>query len=66
MISRPVVVSPVKATLAIRLFVASAMPTVKPGPLTTFTTPGGTTSWTSSMSFSSDHGVGLAGFLTEQ
>src|SRR6201992_2831843 len=40
MIMRPVVVSPVKATLAIRLFWASGLPASMPKPLTTLTTPG--------------------------
>ena len=44
MISRPVTVSPVKAILAMRLLEASALPISAPGPLTTFSTPGGTTS----------------------
>ena len=42
MISRPVTVSPVKAILAIRLLVASALPISAPGPLTTLITPAGT------------------------
>ena len=41
MIRRPVVVSPVKATLAMRLFCASGLPASTPKPLTTLSTPGG-------------------------
>ncbi len=41
MIRRPVVVSPVKAILAIRLEEASGLPASTPKPLTTLTTPGG-------------------------
>ena len=41
MISRPVVVSPVKAILAIRLEDASGLPASTPKPLTTLRTPGG-------------------------
>ena len=41
MISRPVVVSPVKAILAMRLLDASGLPASTPKPLTTFSTPGG-------------------------
>jgi hypothetical protein len=66
MIRRPVTVSPVKAILAIRLLDASAMPTEAPGPVTTLITPGGTRWPMTSMSFSSDHGVGLAGLITTQ
>ena len=44
MISRPVVVSPVKATLAMRLFWASGLPASTPKPLTTLSTPGGSRS----------------------
>ena len=61
MISRPVTVSPVNAIFAIRLFEASARPISAPGPLTTFSTPGGTMSSITSQSFRIDHGVGLAG-----
>ena len=66
MISRPVTVSPVKAIFAIRLFEASARPISAPGPLTTLSTPGGTTSSITSASFRIDHGVGLAGLITVQ
>ncbi len=41
MISRPVVVSPVNAILAIRLLDASGLPASTPKPLTTLSTPGG-------------------------
>src|ERR1700749_4671680 len=41
LISRAVVVSPVKETLAIRLLDASGLPASAPNPLTTLTTPGG-------------------------
>ena len=44
MISRPVVVSPVKAILAIRLLDASGLPASTPKPLTMLTTPGGSRS----------------------
>ncbi len=64
MISRPVTVSPVKAILAIRLLVASALPISAPGPLTTLITPSGRISSSSSISLRIDHGVGLAGFST--
>ncbi len=66
MISRPVTVSPVKAIFAIRLFDASARPISAPGPLTTLSTPGGTTSPMTSSSLRIDHGVGLAGLTTVQ
>lgn len=41
MISRPVVVSPVNATLAMRSLEANGLPASAPNPLTTLTTPGG-------------------------
>ena len=41
MISRPVTVSPVKAILAMRLLVASALPISAPGPVTTLMHAGG-------------------------
>ena len=66
MISRPVTVSPVKAILAIRGLVASALPISAPGPVTTLITPGGTTSSMTSISLRIDHGVGEAGLSTEQ
>ena len=64
MIIRPVAVSPVNATLAIRLLDASAIPTSAPGPLTTLMTPAGTMGSMSSISLRIDHGVGLAGLTT--
>ena len=66
MISRPVTVSPVKPTLAMRGLVASALPISPPGPLTMFSTPGGRMSPRTSASLSIDHGVGEAGLITEQ
>ena len=66
MIKRPVTVSPVKATLAIRELAASALPISPPAPLTMFSTPGGSRSPITSASFRIDHGVGLAGFMTVQ
>ena len=66
MISRPVTVSPVKAILAMRLLEASALPISAPGPLTMFSTPGGTTSAMTSASLRIDHGVGEAGLTTVQ
>src|SRR5205085_10420568 len=65
-ISRPVVVSPVKAILAIRLFVARALPISAPGPLTMLSTPGGRISPITSASLRIDQGVGLAGLMTVQ
>ena len=44
MISRPVVVSPVKAILAMRGLEASGLPASSPKPLTTLSTPGGSKS----------------------
>ncbi len=46
MISRPVVVSPVKATFATRAEDASGLPASTPKPLTMFSTPGGSRSAT--------------------
>ena len=66
MISRPVTVSPVKPTLAIRGLAASALPISPPGPVTTLITPGGTMSPMTSISLRIDHGVGDAGLMTEQ
>src|SRR5450755_3782393 len=65
-ISRPVVVSPVKAILAMRLLVARALPISAPGPLTMFSTPGGRISPITSASLRIDQGVGLAGLMTVQ
>jgi len=66
MISRPVVVSPVKPILAMRGLVARALPISAPGPVTTLSTPGGTTSPMTSASLRIDHGVGDAGLTTVQ
>ena len=55
-----------KAIFAIRLFEASALPVSAPGPLTMFSTPGGTMSSMISASLRIDHGVGLAGLTTVQ
>jgi hypothetical protein len=66
MIRRPVTVSPVNETFAIRLLDAKAFPVAAPAPLTMFSTPGGTMSWMISASFSIDQGVGLAGLTTVQ
>ncbi len=56
MISRPVVVSPVKATFATRDEEASGLPASTPKPLTTLTTPAGSRSPISSISLRIDHG----------
>src|ERR1700739_3244840 len=64
MISRPVVVSPVNAILAIRLLDASGLPASAPNPLTTLTTPGGSRSPISDIRYSTDAGVGSAGLST--
>ena len=66
MISRPVVVSPVKAILAMRLFCASGLPASTPKPLTTLSTPGGSMSAISSISTRMLIGVCSAGFSTTQ
>ena len=66
MISRPVVVSPVKATLAMRLFCASGLPASTPKPLTTLSTPGGSRSPIMSISTMMRIGVCSAGFSTTQ
>ena len=66
MISRPVVVSPVKAILAMRLFWASGLPASTPKPLTTLSTPGGRRSPIRSISTMIDIGVCSAGFSTMQ
>src|ERR1700735_5678943 len=65
-ISRPVTVSPVKDTLAIRGFAASALPISAPGPVTTLIALCGRTSSMVSINFRMDHGVGEAGLITEQ
>lgn len=64
MISRPVVVSPVKATLATRDEDARGLPASTPNPLTTLSTPAGNRSPTSSSSFRIDQGVCSAGLRT--
>ena len=66
MISRPVVVSPVKPILAMRGLEAKAFPISPPGPVTMLMTPGGTTSWITSANFRIDQGVGDAGLTTVQ
>ncbi len=66
MISRPVVVSPVKAIFAMRLLDASGLPHSMPKPLTTLTTPGGSRSPISSISTRIDTGVCSAGLSTTQ
>ena len=66
MISRPVVVSPVKAIFEMRLLVASGLPASTPNPLTTFSTPSGIRSPTRSISTMIDIGVCSAGFSTTQ
>ena len=66
MISRPVVVSPVKDSLATRLLWASGLPASTPNPLTTFTTPGGSRSPMMSMRTMIPMGVCSAGFRTTQ
>src|SRR5450756_253585 len=66
MISRPVVVSPVKPILAMRGLDARALPISPPGPVTMLITPAGTTSAITSASFRIDHGVGDAGLSTVQ
>ena len=57
MMSRPVVVSPVKAILAIRLDEASGLPASTPKPLTMLRTPSGSRSAMSSTTLRIDHGV---------
>ena len=64
MISRPVVVSPVKAILEIRLDEASGLPASTPKPLTTLSTPAGSRSPMSSISLRIDQGVCSAGLST--
>ena len=62
MISRPVVVSPVNATLATRGWTASGLPASTPKPLTMLTTPGGSRSATRLIQIV-DRGGGLLGRL---
>ena len=57
MISRPVVVSPVKAILAMRGLEASGLPASRPKPLTMLSTPGGSRSAISSIKTMIDAGV---------
>ena len=64
MIRRPVVVSPVKAILRIRLLDASGLPASTPNPFTTFSTPGGNRSPMTFISSSMETGVCSAGFIT--
>jgi len=64
MISRPVVVSPVNATLATRLLDASGFPASTPKPLTTLSTPGGSRSPITSSSTWMETGVCSAGLST--
>jgi hypothetical protein len=66
MISRPVVVSPVKATLAIRGLEARGLPASTPKPLTMLSTPSGSRSAISSASTSMLIGVCSAGLRTTQ
>lgn len=66
MISRPVVVSPVKAILAMRGLLASGLPASNPKPLTTLSTPGGNRSPMTSINTRIDAGVCSAGFITTQ
>ena len=64
MISLPVVVSPVKAILAMRRDEAKGFPASRPNPLTMFKTPGGKRSPMMSMSTMMLIGVCSAGFRT--
>ncbi len=66
MIRRPVVVSPVKAILAMRLLEASGLPASRPKPLTMFSTPGGRMSAISSATIRMPTGVCSAGLMTTQ
>ena len=66
MISRPVVVSPVKAILAMRGVEASGLPASSPKPLTMLRTPGGSRSATRSIQTRIEAGVCSAGFSTTQ
>ena len=65
-ISRPVVVSPVKAIFAIRLELARGFPASKPKPLTILSVPGGSKSAINSITINIDAGVCSAGFNTIQ
>ena len=64
LISRPVVVSPVKAILRIRGLEASGLPASTPKPLTMFSTPAGSRSPMSSIRTRMDDGVCSAGLRT--
>jgi hypothetical protein len=64
MINRPVVVSPVKAILRIRLDDASGFPASIPKPFTTLITPGGSRSAMRSIKNMMDAGVCSAGLST--
>ena len=66
MIKRPVVVSPVKAILAMRRLLAKGLPASTPKPLTTFNTPGGSKSLINSIKIIMLAGVCSAGFSTMQ
>ena len=66
MISRPVVVSPVKATLRMRGLDASGLPASVPKPLTTLITPGGSRSPMIDIRNRIDAGVCSAGLSTTQ
>ena len=66
MMRRPVVVSPVKAIFAIRLFDASGFPASTPKPLMMLSTPGGSKSAISSATTRMLIGVCSAGLSTTQ
>ena len=66
MMSRPVVVSPVKATLRMRLCWASGAPASMPKPFTMLTTPAGSRSPMMSNRNRIDAGVCSAGLMTMQ
>ena len=66
MMSRPVVVSPVNAILAMRLLDASGLPASRPKPFTTLRTPLGNRSPISSIRTMIEAGVCSAGLRTTQ
>jgi len=66
MINRPVVVSPVNATLATLGLEASGLPASVPKPLTTLRTPGGSRSAITSITLRMEAGVCSAGLSTTQ
>ena len=66
MINLPVVVSPVKATLATLFDEANGLPASNPKPLTILTTPGGNKSPINYIITIIDAGVCSAGLRTEQ